>query len=73
MVWPAQLYAGLLRALGVPGEQVPPTESEQATAYHQLLDQLADADRPVLLVLDNVADPDQVAPCCRAARADTEC
>ena len=43
VVWPAQLYAGLLRALGVPGEQVPPAEAEQATAYHQVLDQLAAA------------------------------
>jgi hypothetical protein len=34
VVWPTQLYAGLLRGLGVPGEQVPPEESEQATVYH---------------------------------------
>ena len=61
VVWPAQLYAGLLRALGVPGEQIPPTEVEQATAYHQVLDQLAGAGRPVLMVLDNVGDADQVA------------
>ena len=61
VVWPAQLYGGLLRALGLPGEQVPPTESDQATVYHQLLDQLAQADRPVLLVLDNAADTQQVA------------
>jgi hypothetical protein len=51
-----QLYAGLLRALGVVGEQIPATESEQATVYHQLLDTLTDAGRAVLLVLDNVAD-----------------
>ena len=60
VVWPAQLYAGLLRGLGLPGEQVPPVESDQATVYHQLLDQLAAVNRPVLLVLDNVGDADQV-------------
>ncbi len=58
-VSPAQLWAPLLRGLGVAAEQVPASESEQATVYHQLLDHLSDAGRPVLLVLDNVADPRQ--------------
>jgi len=61
VVWPTQLYPGLLRALGVAGEQILPEESAQATVYHQVLDQLTGAGQPVLLVLDNVGDPDQVA------------
>lgn len=61
VVWPTQLYPGLLRALGVSGEQIPPEETGQATVYHQVLDQLAEAGRAVLVVLDNVGDPDQVA------------
>jgi tetratricopeptide (TPR) repeat protein len=62
IVWPAQLYAALLRGLGVPGENVPATEPEQGTVYHQLLVQLAEQARPVLLVLDNVGDAEQVLP-----------
>ena len=61
VVWPAQLYPGLLRTLGVPGENIPPTELEQATVYHQVLDQYTAVGRAVLVVLDNVGDPDQVA------------
>src|SRR4029077_12711715 len=30
---PGQVYASLLRALGVPGDEVPVTEAEQATAF----------------------------------------
>lgn len=61
-VWPAQLYAGLLRGMGVPPNQLPVTADEQATAYHQVLAHLAGIDRAVLVVLDNVADPAQVLP-----------
>ena len=61
-VMPAQLYPGLLRALGVGRDQVPPQTSEQAAAYHQVLAALADATRPVLLVLDNASDSGQVIP-----------
>jgi len=57
----AQTFGPLLRALGVDGEEVPPVEAEQAAAYHQLLAGLAEQGRPVLLVLDNVSGPQQVA------------
>ena len=30
---PEEVYASLLRALGVPGDEVPVTEAEQATAF----------------------------------------
>jgi DNA-binding SARP family transcriptional activator/tetratricopeptide (TPR) repeat protein len=54
---PIEVLAQFLRALGVPAEQVP-TEPEAASAlYRTML-----ADRRVLVVLDNVARPDQVRP-----------
>lgn len=60
-VRPGQLYGPLLRALGVPVEQIPPVPDEQAAAYHQHLALRAEQGRPVLLVLDNVSGPDQAA------------
>ena len=71
-VSPGQLYGPLLRALGVPADEVPPVPDEQAAAYHRHLASLSQRDRPVLLVLDNVSGPDQVAdllPRHRAHRA----
>jgi hypothetical protein len=56
-----QVYAPLLRALGVDGERIPSTVGEQATDYHQRLVRLAEQGRPVLLVLDNASTTDQVA------------
>ena len=61
-VRPAQLWAALLTALGVPEDRIPTTEPAHAAAYHALLDQLAAQDRRVLLVFDNVASAEQVAP-----------
>lgn len=55
-----QVFAPLLRALGVPGQQIPPTLSEQATEYHRLLDRLTGAGQRLLVVLDNVANVAQV-------------
>lgn len=56
-----QVYAPLLRALGAAGGYVPATTGEQAAVYHRMLEALAEQSRPVLLLLDNCADPDQVA------------
>lgn len=54
---PVEVLAGFLTALGVPAERIP-TELDQAIArYRSLL-----ADRRVLVVLDNAADPKQVRP-----------
>jgi DNA-binding SARP family transcriptional activator/tetratricopeptide (TPR) repeat protein len=47
----------LLRALGVPAAQVPAREAEAVGMYRTLL-----ADRRVLIVLDNVASPEQARP-----------
>ncbi|HET6710353.1 tetratricopeptide repeat protein [Amycolatopsis sp.] len=59
-VRPAQVYASMLRVLGMPDERIPDTVDEQAGEYHRWLDRLADRGRPVLLVLDNVAEAAQV-------------
>ncbi|GGP55746.1 tetratricopeptide repeat protein [Streptomyces melanogenes] len=57
-----QALGGLLRALGIRGEDMPPTQEERAALYRSELARLADAGKPVLLVADNASTPDQVAP-----------
>ena len=57
----AQVFGPLLRGLGLPGEQVPANEGEQAAVYHRLLAELAAQRRRVLLVLDNASSRQQVA------------
>jgi DNA-binding SARP family transcriptional activator len=54
-VRPLDALGGFLRALGVPGPDVPDDLDRAATAYRNLL-----ADRRVLVVLDNAASADQV-------------
>ena len=60
-VQPEQVFAPMLRVLGLPGEQIPATVDEQATVYHQVLDQLADQGHRALLVLDNTSTGKQVS------------
>jgi NB-ARC domain len=57
---PGQVFAPLLHALGLPAAQIPVTGTEQATAYHLLLADLAVRGQRVLLVLDNASAADQV-------------
>ncbi|ONI86674.1 hypothetical protein ALI22I_23885 [Saccharothrix sp. ALI-22-I] len=57
---PGQVFAPVLRALGVPPEEIPADAAQQPTAYHQHLDALAAQGRRVLVVLDNAADLAQV-------------
>jgi tetratricopeptide (TPR) repeat protein len=59
-VRPRQVFGSLLRVLGVAPGDIPATADEQATAFHQLLDELAGRSRRVLLVLDNVSAGQQV-------------
>ncbi|EME55033.1 tetratricopeptide repeat protein [Amycolatopsis decaplanina] len=59
-VRPGQVFAAALRALGVPAEGIPSDAAQQPAVYHRHLDELAVRGKRVLLVLDNVADPDQV-------------
>ncbi|WP_188317078.1 AfsR/SARP family transcriptional regulator [Solihabitans fulvus] len=54
---PLPALAQLLRALGVAADQVPIDVDEAAGLYRTLL-----ADKRVLVVLDNVANPNQVRP-----------
>ncbi len=56
-VRPIDALAGFLRALGVPAERVPTDTAAASAAYRDLL-----ADRRVLVLLDNAASADQVAP-----------
>jgi DNA-binding SARP family transcriptional activator len=53
----ADALAGFLRALGVPGAEIPVDETERAARYRSLL-----AGRRVLIVLDNAATVEQVRP-----------
>ncbi|MEK2495058.1 BTAD domain-containing putative transcriptional regulator [Kitasatospora purpeofusca] len=59
---PHAVLARFLRALGVPGEQVPGATEEAAALYRSLL-----ADRRVLVVLDNARSAEQVRPLLPAA------
>jgi DNA-binding SARP family transcriptional activator len=53
----ADALARFLRALGLPGQDIPAEEDERAARYRSLL-----CGRRMLVVLDNAASPDQVRP-----------
>ncbi len=53
----ADALAGFLRALGVPGQDIPPEEDERAARYRSLL-----AGRRMLIVADNAGSVEQVRP-----------
>jgi DNA-binding SARP family transcriptional activator len=53
----AEALAGFLRALGVPGQDIPAEEDERAARYRSLL-----AGRRLLVVLDNAGEVEQVRP-----------
>ena len=56
-VQPGQALDALLRALGVPGEHIPPGAEERAGLYRSVLAQIAD---PVLVIADNASSEAQV-------------
>jgi DNA-binding SARP family transcriptional activator/tetratricopeptide (TPR) repeat protein len=53
----ADALAGFLRALGVPGPDIPPGQDQRAARYRSLL-----AGQQMLIVLDNASTADQVRP-----------
>jgi DNA-binding SARP family transcriptional activator/tetratricopeptide (TPR) repeat protein len=53
----AGALAGFLRALGVPGPDIPPGQDQRAARYRSLL-----AGKQMLIVLDNASTADQVRP-----------
>lgn len=57
VVSPAHVLERFLRALGVPGPQIPEGLDERAEFYRNML-----ADREILVVLDDAASESQVAP-----------
>ena len=59
---PERAYVSLLPALDAdwPVAVLPATVDEQASAYHSLMSHLDQVSRPVLLVVDNADDTDQV-------------
>jgi hypothetical protein len=58
-VGPAQALDGLLRALGVPDGQIPPTTDERAGLYRSVLAQISE---PLLVIADNASAEGQVRP-----------
>lgn len=52
-----EALAGFLRALGVPGQDIPPDPGQCAAKYRSLL-----AERRMLVVLDNASEAEQVRP-----------
>jgi len=56
----AAVFGPLLRRLGVPDERIPDDPVEQAAAYDQVLTQLGEQGRAVLLVCDNAGAGRQV-------------
>jgi len=52
---PADALAGFLRALGVPGPDIPPALDDRAALYRSML-----SGRRILVVLDNAGDAEQV-------------
>jgi DNA-binding SARP family transcriptional activator len=56
-VEPGDALAGFLRALGVPGAEIPAEEDQRAARFRTELD-----DRQLLLVLDNAGSVEQVRP-----------
>jgi tetratricopeptide (TPR) repeat protein len=61
-VEPAAALDGLLRALGMPAEHIPPESQDRARLYASILAEFAQQDRRVLVVVDNAFSAEQARP-----------
>lgn len=59
---PDRALAGLLRALGVPDQYIPPETQERERLYRAILAEYAEQGRPILVVIDNAFSGEQAAP-----------
>ena len=59
---PAEALDGLLRALGMPGENIPAFEEDRARLYASVLAKYAEEGRCILVVIDNASSAEQVRP-----------
>ncbi|MFE7122931.1 tetratricopeptide repeat protein [Streptomyces sp. NPDC057617] len=59
---PDRALGGLLRALGVPDQYIPPETQERERLYRAVLAEYAEQGRPILVVIDNASSGDQAAP-----------
>ncbi|MFE2597415.1 ATP-binding protein [Streptomyces sp. NPDC059396] len=59
---PNRALGGLLRALGVPDQYIPPETQERERLYRTILAEYARQGRPILVVIDNAYSGDQAAP-----------
>jgi tetratricopeptide (TPR) repeat protein len=57
-----QALGGLLRALSVPGEYIPPEAQDRERLYRAIMAEYAKQGRPILVVIDNASAGDQAAP-----------
>jgi tetratricopeptide (TPR) repeat protein len=56
---PGRALDGLLRALGLPAEHIPPDTQDRARLYHSVLTAFTDQDRAILVVVDNASSAEQ--------------
>ncbi len=59
---PAQVLEGFLRALGIPGEHIPPEAQDRARLYASVLTAYSGQGQRVLVVIDNVSTSGQAEP-----------
>ncbi|MER5466249.1 tetratricopeptide repeat protein [Streptomyces sp. NPDC002668] len=59
---PAQALHGLLHALGIPDEHIPPELQDRSRLYRSVVAEFARQKRRILVVIDNTSSTEQVGP-----------
>jgi tetratricopeptide (TPR) repeat protein len=59
---PGRALDGLLRALGLPAEHIPPDAQDRARLYSSVLTAFAEQGRAILVVVDNTSSAEQATP-----------